>query len=69
MNIIDFEDARERGKRRGIEAARRVLDRWNRPETETAIGQIISKIKANPDLAAMQNPKALAEMEERYGEN
>lgn len=67
MNQFDFEDAIKRGKRRGREAARRAVEKWKRPEMETVIGQIVSKVSNAPELRQMQNPATMREMEERYG--
>lgn len=69
MNKLDFDDARERGAKKGRERAKRILEQWNRIENEIAIGQMLERIKANPELMARQDPKVMAEMEARYGES
>jgi len=67
VNQFDFEDAIKRGRRRGREAARRVVEKWKRPEMETVIGQFVSKVSNAPELKDLQNPATMREMEERYG--
>lgn len=69
MNVLDFEDVKARGTRRGKKLARRVIDKWNRPSTETEIGKVVARIKADPNLLAAQNPSDMQEMEARYGED
>lgn len=69
MNTIDFDDAKTRGIKKGRDAAKRVLEKWNRPKIEMSVGQLMARIRANPDLLAMQPADVMREMEARYGKN
>lgn len=69
MNQLDFDDVVSRGKRRGREAAKRVVEKWSRPLVETQVGRLVQQIAATPEVMELQDPAVMREMEARYGEN
>jgi hypothetical protein len=66
MNQIDLDDVLDRADRKSTNRLKAAMNKWNQPQTETAIGELYEKAKAD---GLVISGKAKKRMEAIYGQS
>ena len=69
VNALDLSDADLRGQQISDEAMTKIAAKWSAPMIQAQVGQMWSKIKADPQMDEYyrtNHPDVYAEMEARY---